>query len=54
MAATAARSAMGAPAVSYVKDLDDYFAKHAIASGKLVTTSSAQPAMFAPPPAPPM
>lgn len=47
-------AAMGAPAVSYVKDLDDYFAANAIASGKLVTTSSAQPAMFATPPPPPM
>jgi hypothetical protein len=37
---------MGAPAVSYVKDLDDYSAANEIASGKLEVTSSAQPAMF--------
>ncbi len=41
---------MGAPAVSYVKDLDDYLAANKIASGKLETTSSAQPAMFQTPP----
>jgi phosphatidylethanolamine-binding protein (PEBP) family uncharacterized protein len=41
---------MGSPPVSYVKDLDDYFAANALASGKLVTMSSAQPAMFATPP----
>jgi phosphatidylethanolamine-binding protein (PEBP) family uncharacterized protein len=43
-------AAMGAPAVSYVKDLDDYFAANKLASGKLETTSSAQPAMFQTPP----
>ena len=42
---------MGSPPISYVKDLDDYFAKNKIASGVLKTTSSAQPAMFATPPA---
>jgi phosphatidylethanolamine-binding protein (PEBP) family uncharacterized protein len=43
-------AAMGAPAVSYVKDLDDYFAANKVALGKLETSSSAQPAMFQTPP----
>lgn len=42
--------AMGAPAVSYVKDLDDYFAANSLGKGQLTTTSNAQPAMFATPP----
>jgi len=42
---------MGSPPISYVKDLDDYFAANALTKGQLTTTSSAQPAMFAPPPA---
>jgi len=42
---------MGAPPISYVKDLDDYFAANALTKGQLGTTSSAQPAMFATPPA---
>ena len=42
---------MGSPPISYVKDLDDYFTANKIASGVLKTTSSAQPAMFATPPA---
>jgi hypothetical protein len=41
----------GAPAISYVKDLDDYFAANALGSAKLATKSDAQPAMFAVPPA---
>jgi len=45
--------AMGAPAVSYTKDLDDYFAANAIAKAELATTSNAQPLMFATPPAAP-
>lgn len=43
-------AAMGATAVSYVKDLDDYFAANQVASGKLEITSNAQPAMSQPPP----
>lgn len=42
--------AMGAPAVSYTKDLDDYFAANALGSAQLKTSSDAQPAMFATPP----
>jgi len=45
--------AMGEPAVSYTKDLNDYFVANAIASTQLTTTSDAQPAMFATPPAAP-
>jgi phosphatidylethanolamine-binding protein (PEBP) family uncharacterized protein len=44
--------AEGAPPISYVKDLDEYFAANAIAKAQLGTTSNAQPAMFATPPAP--
>jgi phosphatidylethanolamine-binding protein (PEBP) family uncharacterized protein len=42
---------MGAPPISYVKDLDDYFAANAIGMAQLTVTSNAQPAMFATPPA---
>lgn len=45
--------AEGAPPISYTKDLDDYFAANALASTKLSTTSDAQPANFALPPAAP-
>ena len=41
-----------APPISYVRDLDEYFIANAIATAKLAGTSDAQPAMFAPPPAP--
>ena len=44
--------ATDAPPISYTKDLDDTLIANAIASAKLATTSSAQPAMFATPPAP--
>lgn len=43
--------AAGGAAVNFVKDLDDYFKANAVGSAVLQTTSDAQPAMFAPPPA---
>jgi phosphatidylethanolamine-binding protein (PEBP) family uncharacterized protein len=43
----------GEPAISYVKDLDDYFAASSLGSAQLATHSDAQPAMFATPPAAP-
>jgi phosphatidylethanolamine-binding protein (PEBP) family uncharacterized protein len=46
-------AAMGEPAISYTKDLDDYFAAHAITKTQLATTSNAQPTKFAVPPAAP-
>jgi phosphatidylethanolamine-binding protein (PEBP) family uncharacterized protein len=39
------------PAVSYTKDLDDYFALHALGKAQLATNSDAEPAMFVAPPA---
>ena len=52
--APAERPAPGAdaPPISYVRDLDDYFLANAIGKTSLATTSNAQPAMFATPPAP--
>lgn len=47
-----AAPAAGGPAVSYVRDLDNHFIATSIASGQIATTSSAQPAMFVPPPMP--
>jgi hypothetical protein len=35
-----------------VRDLDTYFIANAIGTAQLATTSNAQPAMFATPPAP--
>ncbi len=43
--------AMGAPPISYVKDLDDAFIAQALGKAALGATSDAQPATFAPPPA---
>lgn len=43
--------AEGEPSISYVRDLDEFFIAEATATAALHTTSSAQPAMFATPPA---
>jgi phosphatidylethanolamine-binding protein (PEBP) family uncharacterized protein len=43
--------AMGAPPISYVRDLDDTFIAQALGKAVLNATSDAQPVMFAPPPA---
>jgi phosphatidylethanolamine-binding protein (PEBP) family uncharacterized protein len=41
-----------APPISYVRDIDEALIESSLGSATLETTSDAQPAMFAPPPAP--